>query len=326
MKRISRKQAMVYDMIPKAPIITVEPGEKFVIETEDTYNGHIRTNDQLPIPEVLPELLTLKFNPLGGPVYVRGAKKGDILVVNIIDVIPDGQGVTCFIPGEGPLADSATWPECRGPFTHIIKHLPGPSGTTSDGTGVFSSKITWDLHPLIGTIGVAPDRPVMRGSDSLLGHGPWGGNFDCRDICKGSKLHLPVYHEGALLYTGDVHATQADGEFYGEANETRAEIILSCDITKDKAIPFPRIEKEESIIQLSCGKPLEEAVKQAFLWLMEWLVTEYKMDKREAYMHMCINPDVRINIYQMVSIDRLQYTAGVEFPKRDLMQTESTKH
>lgn len=309
---------MEYVIVPKNPVIVVDPGEKFAIETEDSYNGRIRTKDQLPTLEFLPELASLELNPLGGPVYIRGAEKGDVLIVNIIDIIPDEQGVTCFVPGEGPLADSASWPECQGPFTHIIKHVPGVSGTTSDGKGVFSHKIKWNLKPLIGTIGVAPDRPIMRGSDSLLGQGPWGGNFDCRDICKGSKLHLPVYNEGALLYVGDVHATQADGEFYGEADETRAEIILSCDIVKNKTVPFPRVEKEESIIQLSCGKPLENAVIQAFFWLMDWLVTEYRIDRKEAYMQMCLNPDLRINIYQIVSINRLQYTAGIEFPKKYL--------
>ena len=318
MKRITRDKALVYDIVPRDPLIRVEPGERFVVETEDAHNNRIRSSEQLPIPEHWPELLTGEGNAVGGPVYVEGAEKGDLLAVDILDIIPDEQGCTLFKPGTGPLHDSAMWPECRGPYSHIIKHLPGPSGTTSDGFGALNEKVMWNLRPMIGTIGVAPLRPVHEGSSTLAGQGPWGGNFDCRDICKGTRLLLPVYHNGALLYVGDVHGSQADTEFTGSADETRAEVVLSCDVIKNKEIPFPRLEKADSIIQLNCSRPLEDAVTQAFLWLMEWLVTEYGFNKREAYMHMGLNPYVRVNVYQMVKEGRLQYTVGVEFPNRYL--------
>jgi len=96
-------------------------------------------------------------------------------------------------------------------------------------------------------------------------------------------------------------------------------VRLSCQIIKNKNIPYCRIEKANSIVQLNSYRPLEDAVMQSFLWMMEWLVTEYKMDKKEAYMHMSVNPDVRINVYQMVPLDRIQYTVGVEFPKKYLI-------
>jgi acetamidase/formamidase len=171
---------------------------------------------------------------------------------------------------------------------------------------------------MIGTIGVAPTRPVLEGSCSIDGQGPWGGNFDCRDLCKGTRLYLPVYHEGGLLYVGDVHGTQGDTEFTGVADETRAEVTLSVNVIKNKKIPFARLEKADSIVQLNCFRPLEDAVTQAFLWLMQWLVDDYGFDKREAYLQMTLNPYVRVNIYQMVKVGRIQYTVGVEFPKKYL--------
>jgi len=320
MKRISRKEVMKYlfshDLTPE---ITVEPREEFTIETEDALSGRIRTKDDLPTPALMGDLWERKprlSNPLSGPVFVKGAERGDVLVVRVIDVIPAEQGFTCFAPRMGPLGDSVNWTECRGPYTHIIKHIPGPSGTTSDGKGIFSPKIIWDLKPFIGSIGVAPDVEIET---SAVGQGPWGGNMDCRDVCKGSRVYLPVYHKGGLLFVGDVHATQADSEFYGVADETRAEVTLSCDVIKNKTIPWVRIEKANSIIQLNSYRPLEHAITQAFLWLMDWLVTEHKVEKKEAYMHMSVNPDVRINVYQMVPLDRIQYTVGVEFPKKYLV-------
>lgn len=301
------------------PTISVKQGEEFTVETEDALSGRIRTEKDLPTRHLLADRMDRSpslSNPLSGPIFVEGAERGDVLVVNIKEIIPDEQGCTCFVPGAGPLNDSFSWAECRGPFTHIIKHIPGPSGTTSDGKGIFNSKITWDLKPFIGSIGTAPDIEIQT---SAVGQGPWGGNIDCRDVCKGNKIYFPIYHKGGLLFLGDVHASQADSELTGSADETRAEVRLSCQIIKNKNIPYCRIEKANSLVQLNSYRPLEDAVMQSFLWMMDWLVTEYKMDKKEAYMHMSVNPDVRINIYQMVPLDRIQYTVGVEFPKKYLI-------
>lgn len=319
MKRISREDAHEYDMVVKDAKLVVEPGESFVLETDDALNGMIRREDQLPVPEVLGERFRrFELNPLAGPIYVEGSKPGDVLVVNIEDIVVDDQGVSCIIPGVGPLADSAKYPECRGPFTKIIKHLPGPSGTTSDGKGVFSERIVWDLNPHIGTIATTPERPVAAGADSVFGQGPHGGNMDARDVRKGNKIMLPVFLEGAYLYVGDVHASQADSEFYGIADESRAEVTLSCEILPDKQIPWPRIETPTSIIQLHSYRPLDDALRQAFLWMIDWLVTDYGISPRDAYMHMDLTPDARIHVYQMIKVGRINYTVGVEFPKQYL--------
>lgn len=320
MKRIRREDSMEYDMVVKDPKLRVKPGEQFVVETEDALNGMIRREDQLPIPEVLgPKLRRFELNPLGGPVYMEGARPGDLLVVAIHDIVVADQGVSCIVPGVGPLADSAKYPECRGPFTRIIRHLPGPSGTTSDGKGVFSEKLTWDLNPHIGTMGVVPDRPVAAGADSVFGQGRHGGNFDSRDVRKGSKVYLPVFHEGAYYYVGDVHASQADSEFYGIADESRGELTLSFDLIPGKDIPFPRVETPTALIQLNSYRPVEDALRQAFLWMIDWLVTDYGFSPRDAYMHMDLNPEVRIHVYQMIALGRINYTVGVEFPKKYLV-------
>lgn len=318
-KRVARAQAYEYDMVEKEPKLVVEPGELFTVETEDALNGLIRSEDRLPVPEVLgPRFRRFELNPCAGPIVVEGAKAGDVLVVSVHDIVVDEQGVTCIVPGVGPLADSAKYPDCRGPATKIIKHLPGPSGTTSDGQGVFDERITWDLNPHIGTIGTAPERPVAAGADTVFGQGPHGGNMDCRDICKGHKVKLPVAIDGAYLYVGDVHASMADSEFYGIADESRAEVTLSCELIPQKEIPWVRLETPEAIIQLNSFRPLDDAIKQAFLWLIDWLVEDYGFSPREAYMHMDVNPEVRINVYQMIMLRRINYTVGVSFPKKFL--------
>ncbi len=313
MKKLTRDQAVGYEFAKKDPLLRVRLGEVFEVETEDADNGCIRTNDDRLPPSA-------HFNPVAGPVHVEGAKRGDILVVDIKEVVPVQDGHTLIMETGHPLEDSARWPECRGPYVHMIKQVPGPSGTMSDGTAIFNEKLSWKLHPFIGTMGVAPDNAIESGADSCIGQGPWGGNLDSRDFCKDSKVMFPVYHEGGLLFVGDVHGSMADTEFTGVANETRANVLLSCDIIEKKSIPFVRVETADSIIQLNSSRPLEQAITQAFLWLMEWLITDYGMRPRDAYLNMSVNPYVKVNVYQMVKLNRLEYTVGAQFPKAHLLK------
>ncbi|MBM3948847.1 MAG: hypothetical protein FJ312_06360 [SAR202 cluster bacterium] len=319
MQRITRDQAMEYVFDHRhAPKLRVKQGERFVVETEDAGSGLVRSADMAPKLNDLPtrKFFPAKSNPIGGPIFVEGAERGDLLEVTIEAIEVDAQGFTSFRPGQGPLTDSVRWGALTEPYVHIVKHLPGPSGTTRDGKGVFSSKVTWDLAPMIGTIGTAPDREVET---SAVGQGPWGGNIDVRDIKEGTKVYLNVYHPGAMLYVGDVHASQGDTEFYGTADETRGNVTLSCRVIKKKTIPFVRLVKPDSIVSVYSFRPLEAAVESAIVNLMEWMVSEYGVSERDAYMHACINPEFRVNVYQMVRIGRLQYTVGAEIPKKYLI-------
>jgi amidase len=315
-QRLARRKPYEYEFVVKEPKLVVAPGEVFVVETEDNVNGMIQSEDQLPTPEAFGAYDL--YNPISGPVVVNGAEAGDLLVVDILDINPDDHGVSGLTEMWGPLHDSSAYAECRGPYTKIIRHLPGPSGTMSDGFGVFSDSIRWELKPHIGTIGTAPTSAVTWGANSALGQGPFGGNIDSRDVRKGNKILLPVFHPGAYLYLGDVHASMADGEFSGWANDTRAELTLSCDVIKRKAIPWMRIETPAEIVQLHSFKPLDRAIEQAFFWLVDWLVEDYGFSQRDAFLQMGVNPDVRINVYQMCAFGRLNYTVGVSIPKKYL--------
>ncbi len=319
MQRITRDQAFQYEFDRRhEPQLRVKQGESFVVETNDAGSGRITSPEDVHhvLESPLAQFHPSKGNPTGGPIYVEGAERGDLLEVTIEGIEVAEQGWTAWWPGLGPLSDSHRWKGAREPYARIIKHLPGPSGTTRDGKGVFNDKITWDLQPMIGTIAVAPDREVETSS---VGQGPWGGNMDVRDVKEGTKVYINSYNEGALLYLGDVHASQGDTEFYGAADETAADLTVSCRVIKNKQIPFVRLEKADSIVTLYCTRPLEAAVHNAIINMMEWMVGEYGVSERDAYMHMCINPEFRINVYQMVRLGRLEYTAGAEMPRKFLV-------
>jgi amidase len=325
MKQIERsRESLKYTFDSQhSPILKVQLGESFILETEDAPSGTYRTLEdaaQLPAPWYLKHSPP-QANPVTGPVFVEGVEPGDTLVVHIEQLQLDSQGATYWRPGHKPLGDSAKWRELSTP-TLVIGQIRGEEV-------VMDEAATWQdgaahRHPLglrvrkspfIGTIAVAPEREVET---SIFGQGSWGGNLDARDICPGTRVLIPCYHEGGLLYVGDVHACQGDTEFYGTAMEIRSTVTLRCEVLKHKRFPFVRLEKDDSIIALASARPLEEAVWRASIQLMEWLIDEYRCSPRQAYLLLGINPDFHVNIYQMALVGKLQYTVGAEISKKCL--------
>jgi acetamidase/formamidase len=319
MQRIVRDQArkFAFDWDDQ-PLLKVAPGESFEIETYDASNGYFRTEQDKATPGSRPgfDRFPPLANPIGGPVWLEGAERGDTLVVTIEEIVVDDYSWIAIGPRRGPLGESTRWPELSGEYTtKIFRHTPGPSGTTRDGTLQFNDRISWPITPFIGTLGVAPDREVTT---SLDGQGEWGGNLDIRDVCPGHRIHLPVFHPGARFYLGDVHASQGDTEFTGTAAETRATVRLNLSLIKGKRTPWMRIDKPASIVAVNASRPLETAVETATFHLMDWLITEHGFSPTDAYCLVSTCPDFRINVYQMCKIAKLCYVAGAEIPKRYL--------
>ncbi|MBK28855.1 MAG: hypothetical protein CMO77_08470 [Verrucomicrobiales bacterium] len=164
-------------------------------------------------------------------------------------------------------------------------------------------------------MGVAPEREVCT---SIDGQGAWGGNLDIRDVTIGSRIHLPVYHKGAMFYLGDVHASQGDTEYTGTAAETCATVRVKFHLVKRRCIPFMRIEKSDSIIAIHATRPLETAIDKATQLLMEWLVDEFSFSQTDAYCLVSTCPDFRINVYQMLLATGMDFVTGAEIPRKYL--------
>jgi acetamidase/formamidase len=318
-QRITRDRARKYAFDWRdEPLLRVRCGESFEIETDDASTGYFKSPADKADPKLRPgfDRQPPLANPIGGPVYLDGAERGDTLVVTIEDIMVDDYSWTAVGPRRGPLGESTRWPELSSEYTtRIFRHAPGPGGTTRDGTLHFNDRITWPITPFVGTFGVAPEREVTT---SLDGQGPWGGNLDIRDAAVGNRLRLPVFHPGALFYLGDVHASQGDTEFTGTAAETRATVRVRLDLVKRKRTPWLRIEKPGSIVSVRADRPLEAAVEVATVDLMDWLITEHGYTPTDAYCLVTACPDFRINVYQMCKIAKLSFVAGAEIPKRYL--------
>ena len=270
MTRITREQTtIVYDHhLP--PVATVQPGEVFVVETEDSRSGRTRT-PETTTPEFLLALRRAGYygNPVTGPIYVAGAEPGDTLAVHILAQECDTLGYMGYWPFLFHLEDFFDKPD-----TTLVE--------IRDGHVIFPTSkgvVHIPVRPMIGTIGTTPPvEAILSG-----GMGRHGGNLDTQEVCAGSTIYLPVFVEGALLALGDCHAIQSDGEL--NEVEMRSVVTLSVDVIKGRSpvMSWPRIETPDTLVTVAVATPLEEANRLALRDMILWLEERTGLSKREAY-------------------------------------------
>jgi amidase len=135
---------------------------------------------------------------------------------------------------------------------------------------------------MIGVIGVAP----VAGGTLTVDNGTHGGNLDIQEVTNGNRIMFPVFHEGAYLYFGDVHALQGDAECNGMgAIEIRGHLKLKVDLVRAPSrMTWPRIETPTHICTVGCARPLDDALRIAFEEMIYWLEEGYGIPGAEAYM------------------------------------------
>src|SRR5438105_5811161 len=175
MQTITRDQARKYAFDWRdQPLLRVKPGESFAIETWDASTGYFKSPSDKAIPALRPgfDRHPPAVNPIGGPVYLEGAEPGDTLIVMVEDIAVDDYSWIAIGPRRGPLGESTRWPELSADSTtKDLRHTPGPSGTTRDGTVPLRDRIAWPLAPFVGTFDGAPAREPCT---SLDGQAAWG--------------------------------------------------------------------------------------------------------------------------------------------------------
>lgn len=279
MRRISfREVGLKYALSPfDEPVFHVDPGETFIVEVEDACSGQIRKATDRR------DRRTVPFgNPVVGPIYVCGAEKGSGISVSIIEIKPTiGQGATYY----------SEFNEEYVPGTPILRFLKEKFPREpkickiANGKVCFSDRLILPYRPMIGTIGVAPQPEAEAFSSGVL-PGRHGGNMDLPDIRPHSTVHLPVFHDGGLLYIGDVHAVQGDGEISGTAVEMPAEVKVKVEL-RDERPALPMVENEDEVMFVattSGGISLEDAVRTAFMELAAWIEKNYGLNRFEALM------------------------------------------
>jgi len=272
MKRLG-SETFVYKMSAEnKPALTVRPKETIVIETQDGFGGTIR-RDEDPFPAIDLD----HINQTTGPIYVEDAEPGDTLVVDVKKITLPKQGVTTIFPGFGALHDQ---------FNQEWKRIcPIRAGHV-----IFPKGIKLPVHPVIGTIGVAP----AAGAVGNLYPGPHGGNMDINDITTGSKVYFPVFVSGALFSLGDGKAVMGDGETNGVGIEISMKVTLMLDLIKGKSIQRPRLENANYKMTVASAKTLEEASKTALRDMIDMLTDETTLTREEAYALLGAVGDIKI--------------------------------
>ncbi|MFW6028573.1 MAG: acetamidase/formamidase family protein [bacterium] len=283
------------------PVLKVAPGAIVTVETHDAFEGQIKAETDKPS-----EILNFPFlNPQTGPIAVEGAEKGDCLAVHIRSIKPRGPqpvGTTCLIPEFGGLVGTGNTAMLNAPIPEKVKKI------RVDEKGVYwSDRITLPYEPFIGTIGTSPEIEAI----SSLQPDYYGGNMDLPDVRPGAVIYLPVNHAGALLYLGDCHAVQGDGELCGVALEIPAIVELQVDLIKNHTISWPRLETEEFFMTIGSARPLEDAARIAYRELVRWVAADLAMAEDEAYLLLTMCGKVRLG--NMVDP---KYTIGASIAKR----------
>ena len=256
------------------PVLTIDPGDVVVVETQDAFFGALKTVDDKPS-----EKLNLPFaNPQNGPIYVKGAVKGDVIAVRIHDIEPRGPqpvGTTMIAPNFGGLVATNNTAMLHDPLPERVMKM----NVTRDGVQ-FNDKIRLPYEPFLGTLGVSPQIEAV----SSVQPDYWGGNMDLPDMAPGAIAYFPVHHEGGYVYLGDCHAIQGDGELAGAAVEIPATVTIEIDLIKNWKIAWPRLENEDFIMAIGSTRPMEDAARIAYVELITWMVEDYGFEKLEAYL------------------------------------------
>ncbi len=220
-------------------------------------------------------------NPETGPFFVDGAIPGDTLVVKFNrirlnrDSAESGSRITSDALGAGYIHDakyddnfSSEWKLDREGGTAM---LAKPSEHLKD----YRVK----LQPMLGCVAVAPpDKQTIR-SGWL---GSYGGNMDYNGLREGVTLYLPVYQEGALLFVGDGHAAQGDGELTGDALETSMDVEFTVNLVRGQSTNGPRAESDEFLMAMGIANSLPDAMRQATTQLARWLERDYHLTPNES--------------------------------------------
>jgi acetamidase/formamidase len=268
------------------PAIVVEPGEAVEVPCRDASDG------QLSPRSVADDMASLDFgriHALTGPVWVDGARPGDVLEVEVLYVEHGGWGWTSVAPGFGLLGNE--FPERR---LHIWDLGPA--------TASFHDVATIQLSPFLGVMGLAWDEP---GDFPTLPPRNWGGNLDVKQLVAGSRLYLPVQVEGARFSCGDGHGAQGDGEVCGTAIEAPVTATLRFNVHTDRRIQQPQFHypgtapghASERGYHVTCGvgPDLMAASQDAIRFMIDHLGREYRLAPEDAYMLCSVAVDLRIS-------------------------------
>jgi acetamidase/formamidase len=271
------------------PRLGIEPGDTVVFDTRDAADGYYT-----PASTHADVLARGPFrgHPLTGPVAVRGARPGDTLVVDVLEVRPRAPfGWTQIRPGRGLLPEAdfpkpylQLWDLSDGAFARMAPNVAVP------------------IEAFPGVMGTALPEP---GGHSTMPPRKNGGNMDVKHLVAGATLFLPVWVPEALFSVGDGHAAQGDGEVCVTAVEMAARVTLRFGLRTGGRLPEPRfrtpgplapgVSRGPFFVTTAHGPDLYAAAQQAVRYMIDHLGAERGLAREQAYVLASVAVDLKIS-------------------------------
>ena len=250
------------------PVLRIKPGDRVITKTIDA-RGFNAANEKVGE----------RPNPQTGPFYVEGAEPGDVLVVRFEKIEPS-RATAWSSSLVAPYAADPAFLRFEGEReqtteTWNIDKAAGVARVASD--EIRPKGIEVPLRPMLGCVAVAPARKEAVATSTP---GAFGGNMDYNGMVVGVKLMLPVSEPGALLFVGDGHARQGDGEVVGNALEISMDVEFTVELIKQRKIGWPRLENDDRLMTIGSARPLLQALQHATTELQRWLMDDYGFDER----------------------------------------------
>lgn len=250
------------------PVLWIKPGDTVVTKTIDARGVDAENNKVGERP-----------NPQTGPFFIEGAEPGDVLVVRF-DKIEPSRGTAWSSSVLAPYTADPNFLrfEAETEQTTETWNIDKDRRVAQVASGSIQPRgIEVPLRPMLGCVAVAPPKKEAVPTSTP---DTFGGNMDYNGMVPGVKLMLPVSEPGALLFVGDGHARQGDGEVVGNALEVSMDVEFTVDLIKQKKISWPRLENETHIMVLGSARPLLQALQHATTELQRWLMSDYGFDER----------------------------------------------
>jgi len=252
-----------------APVLKIAPGDTVHTTTVDAGG-----TDEHGTKRVL------GGNPETGPFYIETAWPGDTLVVHFNRIRLNRD----YAISDDAIVERALDPgmsvKMKDGGKSVRWHLDLQHGiATSERPGDHLKEFAVPVRPMLGCVATAPgfaSAPPPTGDS-----GRYGGNLDFNEIVEGVTAYLPVNQPGALLYVGDGHAAQGDGELNGNALETSMDVEFTVNVLHDKRIRTPRVESDSQIMTVGLGGSLEDALQTAISGMAQWLEQDYGLTPSE---------------------------------------------
>jgi acetamidase/formamidase len=287
------------------PVLRVKSGDTIALETM------MHSHNQVVPGATIEQIKKLRTDfpgrgphTLTGPIYIEEAQPGDVLKVTLNKIVPRSYATNFNVPGlfgQFP----AVYQDGQVKYLYLdlekmqTEFLPG---------------IVLPVRPFPGTLAVARKEP---GRYSSVPPGEFAGNMDIRDFVAGSSLYVPVHVPGALLWTGDSHAGQGNGEVNLTAIETAyKEFNITVEVIKGKPLDFPRIETAKSWISMGFDADLNKAWDQAKAQTVKLLAEQRKISPEQAEKVMLTVSDCRVS--QVVNVKKGIHCLNPKSGKEDM--------